>query len=382
MEFECKHCNTFISIDPEQMSTDVRCPACGDHLNLPELPPELVEALEKKLAEENKIKSSDEGDHEAAEAMLEEPASKETTMWREKLAASFQAANTSNITNSGEAQYDSTINRPPLEVAIDSLLDQISIKKISAFDRYYKKLSNIGGMSILVFGLLTLIQCIILTSHNGDALYLIFGIIGLVLSFGFYYLASKFSTTGLVLIRRTELVFYTRDMHHAFGLITLAATLVLLIFGAYTGISEMNFFHAIVYIVPSIATAHASILFLSPAILNTSIAKQATTLGETGLSLIGFIIRVGILLSGIFLAAIPVLCIGIVYIIADTLGNSNPRIMELTVMCQTVSIIAISPLVIYLIYLLYRIFLDFYKSVFQISSNLSIFLESLHSPDE
>ncbi len=65
MDFECEHCKTTISIDPEQMSTDVHCPACDHKLDLPDLPPELVEALDKKLAEEGKIKPSEEGDHEA-----------------------------------------------------------------------------------------------------------------------------------------------------------------------------------------------------------------------------------------------------------------------------------------------------------------------------
>ena len=378
MEFECKHCNTFISIDFEQMGTDICCPACGNHLPLLELSDELIEFFEKKLAEESKIEPNNKGDHKIAEAMLEEPASRETTMWREKLAASFHAANITNIKNE---RYDINPDKSVMEAAIDSLLDALSIKKVSAFDEYYKTLYDIGGVSILIFGLLALIQCIILTSQSGDTLYSIFGIIGLIMSIGFYYLATKFSSTGLALIRSKELIFHTRDIHHAFGLINLLATLGLLIFGVYTGIRKMSFLHAIIFIIPSIATVHASILFLSPEILNTKITQKATTLGETGLSLIGFIIRVGILLSGIFLATVPVLSIVTVYIIVDSL-DSNFRITEFIAVCHVVVLVAILPLVMYLIYLLYRILLDFYKTVFQIASSLSIFLESLYSSDE
>ena len=381
MEFECEHCNTTISIDPEQMNTDVHCPACGHHLELPELPPELVEALDKKLAEEGNITPSEEGDHEAAEAMLEEPASKETTMWREKLAASFQAANVSNITELDEDEYEIT-KRPALEGAIDSMLDYFSIKRLEAFDEYYKTVSNIGGMFVLVFGILALTQCIILTSQQSDARYLIGGLIGLLASIGLYYLASKFSSTGLALIRNKELVFYTRDMHHAFGLINFLGTLVLLLMGGYMGIREMSFFQAILYIIPSIGTAHAAILFLSPDVLNTRIAKQEATAGETGLSLIGFVIRVASLLSGILLASIPVLAIVVLYIIFDTLNNSDPKTLEFIFICESVIAIAIAPLLTYIIYLIYRIFLDLYKIIFQISGSLVLFLDSLYTSDE
>lgn len=376
MEFECEHCKTTISIDPEQMGTDIKCPACEHSLDLPDLPPELVDALDKKLEEEGNITPSEEGDHEAAEAMLEEPASKETTIWREKLAASFQAANVSNITDLEEEEYDKT-TRSPMENAIDSMLDYFSIKRVEAFDEYYKTVSHIGGIFILIFGVLALAQCIILTSQRGDVLYLIFGIIALLASVGFYYLAVKFASTGLALIRSKELVFYTRNMHHAFGLINLLTTLILLLFGSYIGIRNMDFFQAIMYIIPSIGTAHAAILFLSPDVLNTRIAKREVTPGETGLSLIGFIIRVSILLSGILLASIPFLAIVVLYIIFDTLSSSEPKIMEFTVICEVVYAIAIAPLCTYIFYLLFRICLDFYKVIFEIARNMNIFLDSL-----
>lgn len=380
MEFKCEHCNTNISIDPDQISADVTCPACDHPLDVPELPPELVKALDKKLEEESNIKPIQEGDHEVAEAMLEEPASKETTMWREKLAASFQAANVSNISNI-EDEYK-VGKRPALEKAIDSILDFFSIKRIESFDEYYKTLSNIGGVFILIFGILALVQCIILTSKFNDALYLIFGIIGLVSSVGFYYLATKFSSTGLSLIRNKELVFYTRDMHHAFGLINLIMTLVLVLMGGYMGIRQMSFFQLIIYLIPAIGTGHAAVLFLSPGVLNTRIAKQEVTAGETGLSLFGFIIRVAILLSGILLASIPILGIMVLYIIFDSFSNDKIKMQEFIFICQTVVVIILAPLSTYIIYLIYHIFLDLYKVIFHISNNLALFLDSLYTSED
>lgn len=382
MEFECEHCNTVIIIDPEQMGTDVHCPGCGKDLPMPELPPEVMEALDKKLAEESNIKPSDEGDHEAAEAMLEEPASKETTMWREKLAASFQAANVSNIKQINEDDEGHEIQSTGLEAAIDSMLDFFAIKRVETFDKYYKTVANIGNIFILLFGLLVLGQCIILTAKKGDVLFLIFGISALVASFGLYYLASKFSSTGLTLIRKTELIFYTRDIHHAFGFINMLATVILLLMGGYMGIRETSFFQATIYLIPAIATAHASILFLSPKVLNTRISRREATPGETGISLIGFIIRSLILLSGILLATVPLLDIGIIYIIFDTFKSESPKILEFTFLCETVLVIAMAPIITYLIYLIYRIFLDFYRTILQISANLTIFLESLYTSED
>jgi hypothetical protein len=382
MEFECQHCETSINIDPEQMGSDVHCPACGKGLPMPDLPPEVITALDKKIEEENNIHPIDEGDHEVAEAMLEEPASKETTMWREKLAASFQAANISNIKQAEEDEEDDNIQASGLEAIIDTMLDYFSIKKVETFDRYYKAISGIGNIFILLFGFLVLGECIILTAKKGDALYLVYGIIIFVVSFGLYYLASKFSSTGLAIIRKSELIFYSRDIHHAFGFINLLATIILLLLGGYVAIIAMNFFHATLYIIFAIATAHASFLFLSPKVLNTRITKREVALGETGISLIGFIIRTLILLSGILLAAIPLLDIGIIYIIFDTFGNETPKILEFQLVCKVVLGLTIAPLITYIVYLIYRIFLDFYKIIFKISANLSIFLESLYSPDE
>jgi len=379
MEFECSHCKTLIIIDPEQIGADICCPACEKNVPMPEFPPEMIKALDQKLDKENSVKSSDEGDHEVAEAMLEEPASKETTMWKEKLAASFQAANISNIKQGIEEE---NIQATGLELAIDTMLDYFSINKIETFDQYYKTVVNIGNIFVLLFGFLVLGECITLTAQKGDVIYLICGIIVFLTSFGLYYLASKFSSTGLALIRRTELIFYTRDIHHAFGFINLLATVILLIFSGYIAIVEKNFPQAIIYIILATATAHASCLFLSPKILNTRITKQEGTPGETGLSLIGFIIRTLILLSGILLATIPLLDIGIIYIIFDTFNNDTPKILEFIIVCKMVFAITIAPLLTYLTYLIYRIFLDFYKIIFQISTNLSIFLESLYSSDE
>ena len=240
MEFECEHCKTIINIDPEQIGTEVHCPGCDRELPIPELPPEVVEALDKKLEEESNLKPNIEGDHEAAEAMLEEPASKETTMWREKLAASFQAANVSNIKTISEEDDDRQTQSSGLELAIDTMLDYFSVKKVESFDKYYKTVANIGNIFLLLFGLLVLSECIILTAKRNEAFYLIFGIIVFLGSFGLYYLAAKFASTGLALIRRTELIFYTRDIHHAFGFINLLSTLILLLLAGYMGIRELS----------------------------------------------------------------------------------------------------------------------------------------------
>jgi hypothetical protein len=54
----------------------------------------------------------------------------------------------------------------------------------------------------------------------------------------------------------------------------------------------------------------------------------------------------------------------------------------MTIITIAVAAIAIFPFIAYVGYFFYRIFLDFYKAVLQISGNLSVFLASLYSEQE
>ena len=378
MEFKCEYCDTNICIDIEQIGSDISCPACDRQLKLPDLPREIANALEKLKEEEKKIILDHEGNKEIAEAMLEEPASKETTMWRERLAASFQAANLSNIKSDHDV-YEDEEEGTPLVKAFDKMLDYLSIKKISAFEEYYKLVCNFGSSFVFVFGFLVIIYSIIKTSKTSDIVYLIAGIIVFFASFVLYYLATRFSTAGLALIKNKELYFYTRNLHHALGLINLVATIVLILLGSYMGISRGSLIYAVGYFIAAIATAHAAILFISPKVLNTRISMHEVSLGETGLSFIGFIFRVYILLSGFLLATIPIFDILVFYLIFSLIYSPEVKGNEMRVITCVVGTIAIFPFIAYVTYFFYRIFLDFYKAVLQISGNLSVFLESLYS---
>jgi hypothetical protein len=380
MEFKCEYCETNICIDIEQIGSEINCPACDRQLKLPDLPHEITKALEKLKEEEKKMISDNEGNKEIADAMLEEPASKETTMWRERLAASFQAANLSNIKSDHNEHEEE--ESTPLVRAFDKMLDYLSIKKISAFEEYYKLICNFGSSFVFVFGFLVIIYSIIKTSQTSDIFYLIAGIIVFFTSFVLYYLSTRFSAAGLTLIKNKELYFYTRNLHHALGLINLVATIILVLLGGYMGISKGSIIYAVGYFIVAIATAHAAILFISPKVVNTKISMHEVSLGETGLSFIGFIFRVYLLLSGFLLATIPIFDILVFYLIFSLIYSPNSQGNEMTIITIAVAAIAIFPFIAYVGYFFYRIFLDFYKAVLQISGNLSVFLASLYSEQE
>jgi hypothetical protein len=299
-------------------------------------------------------------------------------MWRERLAASFQAANLSNIKTDHE-HLEEDDETTAFVKAFDRMMDFLSIKNTLAFEEYYKLMCNFGSSFVFIFGILAIVYSIILTSKTNNILYLITGIITFFVSFVLYYLSARFSIAGFNLIKNKELYFYTRSMHHAFGLINLIATLALLLLGGYMGISQRSFVIAMLFIIGAIATAHAAVLFISPKVLNTKISKYEVSLGETGLSLIGFVFRVYILLSGLLLAAIPILDVVIFYMIFSLIYSKDFNTDSLNYITFSALIISIAPFITYIMYFLYRIFLDFYKAVLQISGNLSLFLESLYS---
>jgi uncharacterized Zn finger protein (UPF0148 family) len=89
IEFDCEHCSTHISIAPEQTEGELFCPACELEVNLPELSPELQTQLAIAKAQAKNV-MKDELDAEKAVEMLQQPDSKETRVWKERLAESFQ----------------------------------------------------------------------------------------------------------------------------------------------------------------------------------------------------------------------------------------------------------------------------------------------------
>ena len=60
------------------------------------------------------------------------------------------SSNLDSASSLDEDEYEIT-KRPALEGAIDSMLEYFSIKRVEAFDEYYKTVSNIGGIFVLLF---------------------------------------------------------------------------------------------------------------------------------------------------------------------------------------------------------------------------------------
>ena len=89
IEFKCEHCDTHISIAPDQIDGEIFCPACAVEVHLPELSPEMEIQLKIAKAQAKNI-DTEELDPEKAVDMLQEPDSKETRVWKERLAESFQ----------------------------------------------------------------------------------------------------------------------------------------------------------------------------------------------------------------------------------------------------------------------------------------------------
>ena len=115
IEFNCQHCNTNISIATDQIADELFCPACEKEVEFPKLTPNmeaklaLAKAQAKGVVKENL-------DHTKAVEMLQEPDSKETTVWKERLAQSFQAATFKEV----DPNREETTLLPPREEEKDS----------------------------------------------------------------------------------------------------------------------------------------------------------------------------------------------------------------------------------------------------------------------
>jgi uncharacterized Zn finger protein (UPF0148 family) len=89
IEFDCEHCSTHISLAPDQMEGEIFCPACDLEVQLPELSPEMEAKLAIARAQAKNI-PAEPVNPDKAKKILQEPDSKETTVWKERLAESFK----------------------------------------------------------------------------------------------------------------------------------------------------------------------------------------------------------------------------------------------------------------------------------------------------
>lgn len=91
IEFFCEHCNTNLSIAPEQIGDEIFCPACEEEVRLPQLSLQMEAKLHIALAQA-KTGPIKKLDPEKVEKLLEEPDSKETKKWKEQLTQAFKSS--------------------------------------------------------------------------------------------------------------------------------------------------------------------------------------------------------------------------------------------------------------------------------------------------
>jgi hypothetical protein len=355
----------------------MQCPACSKPLPELEIPPEVEKTIEEEMAKANEPPEG-ELDHEAAEAMLEEPASKETMVWRERLAQSFQAANVSNIAGVDAAEeLRLQKENSTLENFVEAILERFSVVNLEKFEEYFKLVSGVGRYSILVAGLLFMARSVLLAMNNNSPDEILYGVLGLISTMVLYYVAAKFPRVALLEIRKRELMINSREIPFSFGFACIGGAVGSALAGAYFGITSKNVFLVVAFLAPAVAGAHAGVLFLSPSVLNTRISRASATAGETGLGLIGYVIRVMLLLSGLFLAAIPILALALLYsLFAQSFSLGVFQV------CAAIIYIALWPLASYLLYLFYRIVLDFYRVVFGISQDLVLMANEKSSSND
>ena len=90
IEFQCKHCKTHLSFAPDQLDSELFCPACELEITLPELSPDMEIKVKIAQAQAKNILTEAENPEKVQE-ILQEPDSMETTVWKERLAESFKA---------------------------------------------------------------------------------------------------------------------------------------------------------------------------------------------------------------------------------------------------------------------------------------------------
>ncbi len=363
IEIKCKSCETNIAIDLDQITPNMPCPACSRPLAIPELTPELEKHIEASLAKSNEPPPEDELDHEAAETMLEEPASKETMIWREKLAASFQAANISNIADKEEAeelliQKDISV----VEHLLEFVIEHLAITDLDKFERYLKLVCRMGRYAILTTGALFMARAVMSALDEGIPDPLVHGFVGLCVSVALYYVAAKFPREGWFEMKRTSLTINSTEIPYALGVTSFMLAISFAVLGAYSAVVNHELLGAVSNFVPAIALIHAGVFMISPVALNVRMSRTAVSPGEIGLGLVEYIIRVALLFSGALLAVIPVLAFSLLLML---LTKSNAANFKTVVFA--VAVLALAPMVSYFSYLAYRIVLDFYNAVIQMS---------------
>jgi hypothetical protein len=375
VEIFCQNCDTVILIDRDQFGVSHECPACGHPLKLPDLPEPI---LEPDAAGD----SASPGDHAKAQEMLQEPASEQTKIWRRKLAEAFQAAN--HFATEAEVPLPPEEDEPILFIsrAVEAILKPLRIQRRESFDNYFKVVTAIGSFSLLLICPLILFHAAALTVKI-DARYLIFGIQAAVGLLVINLFAFKFSRAGLRIIRCRKLVVNNYDLLDAGGVFSLLVGFLFLTGGVYWSIMCGDLLWTALLVMAAITSVHGAILFFSPGILNVTVSPGDISPGETGLALIAYVIRVGVILSGVLIGTIPIMAC---YMLCNIFNAFSREGIEINAQQfeeggLAITVIALLPLLSYLGYLGFRIVLDFYYTVFRISRDLRMLGRHLVSQD-
>jgi hypothetical protein len=375
VEIFCQNCDTVILIDRDQFGVSHECPACGHPLKLPDLPEPILDAEEEDA-------SSSPGDHAKAQEMLQEPASEQTQIWRKKLAEAFQAAN--HFALETESPVPPEEEEPILFIsrAVEACLKPLRIEQRESFDNYFKAITAIGSLFLLLISPLILLHASALTVKI-DARYLIFGIQAAVGLLVINLFAFKFSRAGLRIIRCRKLVVSNYDLLDAGGVFSLLAGFLLLTGGVYWSIMSGGLLWTALMVMAAITSIHGAILFFSPGILNVTVSPSDISPGETGLALVAYVIRIGVILSGVLIGTIPIMAFYMLWNIYVAFSSESIEVnaQQFKDGGVAITVIALLPLISYLGYLGFRIVLDFYYTIFRISRDLRMLGRHMVSQD-
>lgn len=291
---------------------------------------------------------------------------------------------------SAKHQYDSSKNieklsgiESPITKIVDRILDMFRIfdKSPGKFQKMQKSAAKSGVYTVLLMSALSFVNFVLMAIKMEVFFFFLIGIAIVIAGGLLHYVAARFAYAGQHLIDSTPYKISSKNLPDCLGLIALSSGVGAFFFFGYTAIKASDGTLFLIGVAALLAGSVVASLFLNvSSCLNIHVTDKSVSAGETGLGFLVLFFRAilaispDVLFGGAVLTVLANLYAG--YLI---MSDKFEGVAIATTGAYSTVAIALSPVYLYVVYIVYILIADVIKSIFDIAHDIGKIAENKDS---